>query len=129
MNTVIVGLGSNIKPAENILKARRVLAKKYNILKESDFIKTKAIGKIPQADFLNGTMLLQTSLNMNEFRKSLKEIEQSLGRKARHQPFAPRTIDLDILIWNGKLIDRDVYKRDFLEKSVSELMPDFENKR
>jgi 7,8-dihydro-6-hydroxymethylpterin-pyrophosphokinase len=36
----------------------------------------------------------------------------------------PRCIDLDIVVWNRKVIDRDFYDRDFLQTVVLELMPD-----
>ena len=37
---------------------------------------------------------------------------------------APRTIDLDIVVFNGLIVDSDVYKRDFLRTAVSELSPE-----
>jgi len=47
-----------------------------------------------------------------------------MGRDRSLPKFGPRTIDLDILIWNKKVVDEDYYKRDFLRKGVEEIIPD-----
>jgi len=125
MNTVIVGLGSNIEPEENIQKARAILAQKYNVLAESYFEVTKPVGEIPQADFINGAVLLETELGVEQLKAALKNTESDLGRKeTSDQKGGPRTIDLDIVTWNRSIIDQDFYKRDYLKKSVLELIPD-----
>ena len=41
-------------------------------------------------------------------------------------PAAPRKMDLDILVWNGEIVDPDVYEREFLRRSVIELCPELE---
>jgi 2-amino-4-hydroxy-6-hydroxymethyldihydropteridine diphosphokinase len=38
----------------------------------------------------------------------------------------PREIDLDILVWNGEVVDEEVYEREFLRKSINELMPEMD---
>ena len=124
MNKVVIGLGSNINPKKNILKASRLLSQKYKLIKKSRFIKTKAIGNKSQADFINGAILLETQSTLGELRRSLKDIEKKLGREPIHPRYGPRTMDLDIIVWNGKIIDRDFYKRKFLRQSVIELIPD-----
>ena len=48
-----------------------------------------------------------------------------MGRVKTSNKEGPRIIDLDIIIWNNKIIDDDVYKRTFLQNSVIELLPDF----
>ena len=124
MNKVIIGLGSNIDPERNIERAKSILAEKYNILAESRFQKTKAIGKVPQDDFINGTVLIDTLLNMDELKSHLKAIESNLGRQKNHDQNASRTIDLDIIVWNGSIVDRDFYTREHLKQSVLDLIPE-----
>lgn len=123
MNKAVIGLGSNIDPQINIPAARHILAQKFKVLKESTFKQTKAIGPISQPDFINGAVLLETELNEDQLTGGLKDIEQSLGRKRTDFRFGPRTIDLDIVVWNGVVVDPDFYSRDFLRESVLEILP------
>ncbi len=124
MNTVIIGLGSNINPGTNIEKARALLGEKFRILAESQFIKTKPLGPLKQPNFLNGAVLAVTPLDYDALRAKLKEIEKKMGRIVQIKNFGPRTIDLDILVWNNKVVDPDLYERDFLRKSVLQLIPE-----
>lgn len=124
MNHVVVGLGSNIAPEQNIPKAKEILAQKCSILAESRFAMTKSVGDTQQSDFMNGTVLLETELDSNRLKAELKKIESRLGRGENHSHETPRTIDLDIVLWNGAVVDQDFYKRDYLKESVLELVPD-----
>lgn len=121
MNKAIIGIGSNINPEENISKMLVLLEEYVTIEKVSSFIKTKPIGEMNQADFTNGAVLISTELEMDALNIILKQIEDRLGRDRTIQKFGPRTIDLDIVVWNGEIVDNDYYTRDFLQKSVDEL--------
>lgn len=121
MNLVIVGVGSNINPGENVQKAKELISEKYIIIKSSRFIKTKPIGYKDQDDFLNGGWLIQTSLSQMLFKQFLNGIEDKLGRKRTDNKNGPRAIDLDVVIWNGNVVDNDYYERDFLQTIVKEL--------
>jgi len=44
-----------------------------------------------------------------------------MGRDRTVAKFGPRCIDLDIAVWNGEIVDKDYYTRDFLKKSVDEI--------
>ena len=124
MNRVIVALGSNIDPDKNIRKAKEILVQKFNVLAESCFKMTRPIGNIQQADFINGALLLETESDSEQLKAALKEIESQLGRDEKHQTNSPRTIDLDIVLWNEAIIGQDFYERDHLKQSVLELIPD-----
>ena len=126
MNTAIIGLGSNIDPQLNIKAAEEILANHFKVLEKSKFVTTQAIGDIPQPDFINGAMLVTTDQNFESLKQILKDIEIKLGRQKQHKKFDPRTIDLDILIWNDKVVDKDFYTRDFVKKSVLQLLPHLE---
>lgn len=122
-HTAVISLGSNIHPRQNISRARALLRQQYTIIRESRFIRTKPIGDTNQPDFINGTVLLETQSNLPSLKKSLKALEKSLKRKRAANKFAPRTIDLDIVVWDNRIIDPDYYSRNFLRDSVLSLLP------
>jgi len=122
-NIAVIGMGSNVNPKSNVPKAKRFLKKQCRLLGESKFIKTKPVGYKQQDDFLNGAVVVATAQTRSKFKSTLKRIETQLGRKRQANPYGPRTIDLDILVWNGKIVDRDFYTRKFIRQSVLELMP------
>jgi len=121
MNIAFIGVGSNIDADKNIKLMLKLLAKEVNILKVSSFIKTKPIGLENQPDFTNGALEVETPLNMQELKTVLVKIENTLGRNRNAPKFGPRTMDLDIVIWNGKIVDDDYYTRDFIRKSIEKL--------
>ncbi len=99
----------------------KVLGEKVKILKVSSLLKTKPIGIENQPDFTNGAVKIQTGLSREELNRHLKKMEDQLGRDRSSPKFGPRTIDLDIVVWNGEIVDEDYYTRDFLQKSVQEI--------
>ena len=121
MNTVIIGIGSNLDAELSILKMLDILKMHVEVLKVSAMLKTKPIGILEQPDFTNGAVKIATVLNIDELTKLLKSIEDQMGRDRTAPKFGPRNIDLDIVVWNGEIVDDDYYTRDFLQKSVAEL--------
>ena len=124
MNTAILGLGSNIEPQKNIHLAKKILSEKFKVLNESKFVSTKPVGIVDQPDFINGALLVQTQADYDELRSCLKDIECQLGRSHDSvKSYGPRTMDIDILVWNDTVIDRDFYEREFVKNFVLELSP------
>ncbi len=121
---VVIGLGSNIDPEANLEQAVQELKSRFKVSKRSQWTRTKPIGIQDQPDFYNGALLMETELEQQSLKKELKRIEDILGRDRSLPKFGPRTIDLDILIWNKKVVDEDYYERDFLRKGVEEIIPD-----
>ena len=123
---VVIGLGSNIDPEANLEQAVLELKSRFKVSKRSQWTRTKPIGIQDQPDFYNGALLMETELEQQSLKKELKRIEDILGRDRSLPKFGPRTIDLDILIWNKKVVDEDYYERDFLRKGGEEIIPDLE---
>lgn len=122
MNSVIIGIGSNLDADMNIMQMLGILKKYVEILKVSTMLKTKPIGITDQPDYTNGAVKIKTDLNLADLTKLLKSIEDQMGRDRTAPKFGPRNIDLDIVVWNGEIVDEDYYTRDFLQKSVGELL-------
>jgi 2-amino-4-hydroxy-6-hydroxymethyldihydropteridine diphosphokinase len=108
MPVCLVGAGSNLGDrAENLKAAIRKLGSHpyVEVVAASRFHPTSPVGGPGgQEDFLNAAMRLDTSLTPSELMQLLLEVEQSLGRR-RTQRWGPRTIDLDILLYDQEVID------------------------
>ncbi len=125
MNTAVVSVGSNINPTENINTAKIMISKEFNLIRASSFKETEPIGYKEQDDFYNGAFLVQTDRDFDDFNNMLKKIEINMGRVKRSNKQGPREIDLDIIVWNNKVVDNDVYEREFLKSSILEVLPGF----
>ena len=120
-NIAIISIGSNIDAEKNIARMLKILGNEVKIQMISTLKKTKPIGIENQPVFTNGALKAQTEMNREELTRLLKTIEDELGRDRSAPKFGPRTMDLDIVIWNDKIVDEDYYSRDFLQKSVDEV--------
>jgi 2-amino-4-hydroxy-6-hydroxymethyldihydropteridine diphosphokinase len=120
-HTCIIGIGSNINPEENIAHALNILRAENQVAGVSEFIKTAPIGIPEQPDFLNGAAKILTDKEIKDFKEYLRKVEDRLRRDRSVQKYGPRTIDLDIVMWDGEIIDDDYYKRDFLKRVVDEI--------
>lgn len=123
-NRVVIGVGSNIRAKENISLARAAIESEHELLKASTFVKTEPLGFKDQDKFTNGAFLIRTEMDREGLNSWLKDLEKKLGRLQTENKNGPRTIDLDIVVWNGEIVDEDVNERDFLKKSVLELVPE-----
>jgi 2-amino-4-hydroxy-6-hydroxymethyldihydropteridine diphosphokinase len=124
-HSVYLSLGSNINPRENIPQALKLLHSTTPLLKVSSAWCSKAVGTAGP-DFVNLAAFLQTNYTMEELKdRILCSIEDQLGRKRTADKFAPRTIDLDIILFDGELIDENLAHHAYLILPFSELLPDY----
>lgn len=123
MNEAVIALGSNINPRKNTDAALDAVSKTFRVIKKSQFIFTEPLGYENQPDFLNGSVLIQTGMKEAEITNELKQIESKLGRRRNSFRNGPRKIDLDLVLFNGRVLDEDVFERDFLQRSIRELLP------
>jgi 2-amino-4-hydroxy-6-hydroxymethyldihydropteridine diphosphokinase len=121
---VYLGIGSNISPEANVPRAIALLRK---------YVEVEAISTIWESppeggsgpDFLNAAILIRTDLDEEDLRNQiLRRIESQLGRIRTTDQNAPRTIDLDILIFDGQVLDDQIWLRAYLALPLSELIPD-----
>lgn len=124
-NIVLVSLGSNINPDENIQKALSMLSDRVIVSKQTELITTEPIKFKEQPHFKNCAVLIYTKQNFYELRHSLKEIEIKLGRKKTENKNAPREIDLDIILFNSLVVDNDIEDFPFLKDFINQLQPNF----
>jgi 2-amino-4-hydroxy-6-hydroxymethyldihydropteridine diphosphokinase len=120
-NVAIISIGSNIDAEKNVARMLKILGNEVKIQKISTLLKTKPIGIENQPDFTNGAVKIKTNRGKGELNQLLKTIEDQLGRDRSVPKFGPRTIDLDIVVWNDEIVDEDYHSRDFLQRSVEEV--------
>lgn len=131
---VYIGIGSNIDPKENILKCIKILEKHFSIISSSLFYKTEPIGNPGDPSFINGVIEIETIFSPESLKYLiLRSTEVMLGRNRSSDKNAPRTIDLDILIYGDEVVklddmiipDPQISERNFLAISLAELAPNF----
>jgi 2-amino-4-hydroxy-6-hydroxymethyldihydropteridine diphosphokinase len=131
---VFLALGSNLGNKYKNLKNAEILLeeKGIRILKRSKIYITPPFGYTEQDDFLNECLIITTNLSPRELLNKIHEIEKGLKRK-RKIHWGPRTIDIDILFYEDKIIDEEDLKiphpgipeRDFVLRPLMDLDPDF----
>jgi 2-amino-4-hydroxy-6-hydroxymethyldihydropteridine diphosphokinase len=106
---VYISLGTNVGDRENYLKEAIESLKQHPSMQlesVSSIYETDPVGYIDQPNFLNLVVKIFTSLSPQELLEVTQTIENELGRK-REIRWGPRTIDLDILLYNHENIETD----------------------
>ncbi len=131
---VYLGIGSNIgNRKQNCHEAIRLLSENpfISVLKISSLYETEPVGLESQSSFINCVIGIETTLDPRRLLDVCRGIEESLGRERVGQ-WGPRTIDIDILLYNNKVInDIDLkiphplmHKRGFVLIPLAEIAPD-----
>jgi 2-amino-4-hydroxy-6-hydroxymethyldihydropteridine diphosphokinase len=130
---IFISVGSSIDPAESVRKAIGLLRAHVRVLAISTFYRTQALERPGDPDFFNGVVEIATAIPPLELKRSiLRGIEEELGRKRTGDKFAPRTIDLDVIIYGRTvtsgpglvLPDPEITRRPFLAVPLFEIAPD-----
>lgn len=128
---VYVGVGSNIDPERHLREALRELERRFGPLSRSSVYRTSAVG-FEGDDFLNLVVSFRTALSAAELVAELDRIEGSAGRRREAERFAPRTLDLDLLMYADtidedpglRLPREDIVRYAFVLGPLAELEPD-----
>ncbi|WP_148631323.1 2-amino-4-hydroxy-6-hydroxymethyldihydropteridine diphosphokinase [Bacillus sp. E214] len=106
MNKVYIGLGTNVGDRESNLKdaiSELAAVPEIEIISLSSIYETNPVGYLEQGKFLNMVVCINTTFDAQTLLVTCMKIEQILGRK-REIRWGPRTIDLDILLYNQENI-------------------------
>jgi 2-amino-4-hydroxy-6-hydroxymethyldihydropteridine diphosphokinase len=126
-NLVYLSLGSNIEPETNLPIAVERLLEYFRVLKVSCAWQNPPIGT-SGPDFLNAVVLVKTALPSDKVKfKILRTIESHLGRVRTQDKNAPRTIDIDILLYNDQLLEEELWERAHLAVPLAEIYPDYQH--
>lgn len=128
MAQVFIGIGSSINRLENIHLGIASLKRLFGELNISALYESEAVG-FAGGNFYNLVVEINTELCAQAVIAQLKEIEIEHGRPANALKFAPRTLDLDLLLYDYK-IDKninlpraEITKNAFVLKPLAELAP------
>ena len=145
VHQVYLGLGSNLgDKKENIRQAIALIGERVGeVVRQSSLIETEPWGFESQNKFLNGVILVETTLTPRQLLKATQRIERNLGRKKKStDSFSPsllsssrysdRPIDIDILLYDDLTIDEPDLKiphplmqeRDFVMIPLKEILND-----
>ena len=127
MHQVYLNLGSNIQPETNLSKAINLLQEYGEIRKVSNAWESKAVGSAGP-NFLNACVLFITPLLAPELKEQvIRPIETKLDRIRTADKFAPRTIDIDMIIFDDKSCNDKFWKQAFVVVPLAEIYPEFQN--
>lgn len=132
-HTTYIALGSNIGDSETYLnEAVEKIGQipTCTVEKVSSYLVTEPYGVTDQPDFLNACLKMQTLLYPEELLKELNRIEKEAGRE-RIIHWGPRTLDLDILLYDDIVLEEDdlciphveMHKRSFVLEPLAEIAP------
>ena len=118
----VISLGTNIEPEHHFAQALEILSSECGLLATSEAVRTAPVGFQQQPDFLNAALLVRTTLARDAFKAYLKEVEHRLGRVRGPIKSGPRTMDLDIVAWDGEVVDEGYYQHDYVRRPVDEVL-------
>jgi len=109
MSQVLIGMGSNIDAEMHLKQAAIALRKCFGEVVFSSVYQSPAIG-MDGDDFLNACCLFDSYLTDETLTFQLKALEDAQGRDRSKGSWKPRTLDLDMLMYNGRVIDDELYR-------------------
>jgi 2-amino-4-hydroxy-6-hydroxymethyldihydropteridine diphosphokinase len=125
---VYVAVGSNVEPERNLTLAVDELRRQFPDVRFSPWYRNTAVG-FEGADFINLVAGFSTQLSFDELLAKLHAIEELCGRPREAPRWAPRSMDLDVLLYgdvvepNLKLPRPDLMKRAFMLGPLADLAP------
>ena len=131
---VFVAAGSNVDAERNLAKASAELVREFPDIEFSPWYQNQAVG-FEGADFINFVVGFNTDLPVRTVVEKLRAIEALCGRPPGAPKWAPRSMDLDILLYGDlvheepglKLPRPDLIKRPFMLGPTADLVPDLKH--
>lgn len=128
---VFVAAGSNIEPVHHLKLALTELERRFGALQVSPAYRNQAVG-FSGEDFINLVVGFDTDQDVHWVRERLQEVEGLCGRPREAPKWAPRSMDLDILLFGdevrnepGLVLPRpDLVRRAYMLKPLADIAPD-----
>ncbi len=131
MAAVYVAAGSNVAPERNLTRAVAELAREFPDVRFSSWYRNRAVG-FSGDDFINLVAGFTSALPLHEVLTRLHTIEAECGRARDAPRCAPRSMDLDVLLYGELVCDEpdlklprpDLLKRAYMLGPLAELAPE-----
>jgi dihydroneopterin aldolase / 2-amino-4-hydroxy-6-hydroxymethyldihydropteridine diphosphokinase len=128
---VVFSLGSNIDPASHLAYALNEIDQKYGLVKVSHVYETSPVNLKKQPVFWNMAAAVETNDPPLKIKNWLKNLEKGGGRVRQGNPNGPRTLDVDLILWNEALITNqnfsiphpDIAQKAFVLFPLTEIFP------
>ncbi len=127
MAEIYISLGSNVEREYHVQHGLNALAKAFNLPFEqlvlSSLFKSTAVGFSGNA-FYNMVIGICTQDSVEQVATKLRDIEINYGRTPSAKKFSPRTLDLDLLLYDDLIINEPAQlPRDEIDKNAFVLWP------
>ncbi len=124
MPKCFISIGSNIDKDKNTLISLQELERHFGELTISSIYESEPVGFIGDS-FYNLVVGFNSKLSVKEVAKQLRQIELDNGRTRNSQKFSPRTLDLDLILYNDVILNdgRLQIPRDEIERYAFVLEP------
>lgn len=122
-----LSLGSNIEPEVNLPKAVQLLSQHGEIVKISSVWESEPVGG-SGGNYLNACLSYKTTLPQERLKATvIHPIETRIGRKRTDDKYAPRTIDIDIILFDDRVAGGHWLAQAFVVVPLAEIFPEFQN--
>lgn len=135
MARVAIALGSNVGDRDRLLHAAvDALGPHVRAMQVSMFHETDPVGVGHQPKFLNAAAIGVTDLSARDLLRTLLDVERQFGRE-RPFPGAPRTLDLDLILYDDVILDEPglviphprFREREFVLAPLAEIAPEWKD--
>ena len=124
---VYLSLGSNLEPEKNLVRAVQLLLAQDRIDRISTAWESKSVGA-EGPNYLNACLAFNTSFSWPELKeKVILPIELQLGRTRTGNKYAPRTMDIDIILYDDRSCDDKSWEKAFVVVPLAEIYPGYQN--
>jgi len=133
MSTVYIALGANLGNRQaNLRMALRAMTRMARVQAVSSLYESEPEGGAGQPAYYNAVCRIETGLEPGPLLRFLKALEHEIGRRPTAAPAASRPIDLDILLFDDRIVDLEdlvvphprMAARPFVMHPLAEISPD-----
>ena len=127
LHNAYLNLGSNIQPEINLVTAIQLLSAYGEVQTVSNAWESESVGALGP-NFLNACLLFVSPHMQVELKeKIIHPIEKRLGRVRSENKYAPRTIDIDIILFDDQLYRDKFWEDVFVVIPLAEIYPEYRN--
>ncbi|MBQ4813550.1 2-amino-4-hydroxy-6-hydroxymethyldihydropteridine diphosphokinase [Pseudoalteromonas luteoviolacea] len=123
MAEIYISIGSNVDRERHFKNGLTALIEHFPDYVHSNVYESEPVG-FSGRNFFNSVFAAKTTKSVEQVCQILKQIEQDNGRTRSDKKFSPRTLDLDLLMYDGMICDKPAQlPRDEIIKNAFVLLP------